>query len=138
MTNLAEAFADAQETAVRGSAGLRTAMGLTAVRFYDGDVPNNAALPYVVGGDDLVTETPNACGAEGEIFSTVEWWSKPEPNSNRQARAMGTALKAVLAANLTVTGHTVDEFEIQSEIYRTDPDGSTKGQLIIRYLTTST
>jgi hypothetical protein len=137
MADLAAGFHAAQEAALRGSAALKTAMGLTTARIYT-VVPKDVLLPYVLIGEDQVFyyKPPGGCPGEGEIFATVNWWSKPTVPDVTQSRAMGAAILAVLVASLTVTGHDVDDYELQDMTYATDPDGSTHGRAIFHYLTT--
>lgn len=136
MPSPADPFKIAQEAALRASAALATAMGGT-VRIYT-EVPTNAPLPYVVLGDDQVLlDTSSDCADEAEIFSTVGLWArKTPPDKGAQARAMGSAVVDALNIELTITGWTVDLAESQSESYSTDPDQSTKGVLVFRYLLT--
>lgn len=135
-TSPAAAFHATQEAALRGSAWLKSAMSLATARIYT-VVPANATMPYVVLGEDQVFSFDNGCGSEGEIFATVNWWSKPSPpDSGSQARAMGAAIIGVLDTALALVGHTVDVHEVDDETYVTDPDGSTHGRAVFHYLTT--
>jgi hypothetical protein len=135
MADLAAGFHAAQETALRGSAALKTAMGLPSARIYT-VVPKDVLLPYVLIGEDQVLYDQSGCAGEGEIFATVNWWSKPTVPDVTQSRAMGAAILTALVGALTISGHDVDEYELQDMTYATDPDGSTHGRAIFHYLTT--
>lgn len=135
MTSPAAPFHAAQEAALRASAALATAMGVLKVYTV---VPANATLPYLVIGDDTVVPEFGGCVEESEITATVSWWSKPAPPQPDQARTMGAAIINALATDLTLIGHVIDEYEVEAETYSTDPDGSTHGRAIFRYLLTET
>jgi hypothetical protein len=126
----------AKEAALRGSAALAAAMG-GQVRLYPAEVPPNAPLPYIVAGDDEILLENTDCAAEAEVVATVQWWSRTSPpDKGAQARAIGGAIVAALNAALTLAGWDVDEWEVQSESYSTDPDQSTRGRAVFRYLLT--
>lgn len=126
----------AYEAALRASTDLAIAMGGRA-RIY-ADVPEAAPLPYVVvGNDQILLDTSSDCGAEAEVVVTVALWSRTAPlDKGVQARAMGDAILDALLVELAVAGWAVDLFEVTSETYSTDPDQSTKGVLVFRYLLT--
>lgn len=126
----------AQEAALRTSSALAMAMG-PVLRLYT-EVQPDAKLPYVVlGNDQILIETNPGCADEAEVISTVTWWSRTSPTDKGvQARAMGSAIIDALNVQLTVAGWDVDEWEVQSEQYLTDPDLSTKGIAVIRHLLT--
>lgn len=136
MRSPAAAFDTAEEAALRASADLVQAMGLTQARIYT-EVPANAPTPYVVRGSHQVLIDDHDCAAEAEIFSTVTLWARTSPlDGGARARAMGAEIIAALLVKLTVAGWAVDEVELVSERYSTDPDQSTKGVIEIRYLLT--
>ena len=129
MTDLAVVFPVAQEAALRASSSLQTAMG-GQTRLYT-TLPEDAPLPYVVIGEDqFETDDDGICAGRGAIHATVNIWTKPDPPSNAQARAIGAAVKAVLADDLALDGHEIVEWFIELETYSTDPDGSSRGRLI--------
>jgi hypothetical protein len=135
MASLAQAFDAAEEAALRGSAGLATAMG-GLVRLYT-EVPEGAPLPYVVRGNVAIQIERSDCADEGEITSTIEWWSKVAiPDKGAQARAMGGAIVDALDAQLILTGHRIVEWSLEIEQYSTDPDQSTHGRAVFNYQTT--
>ena len=129
-------FKAAQETALRASAGLMSAMGLGTARIYT-EAPPNAVMPYVVIGEDqILLDQSSDCADEAEIISTVHVWSRVSPlDKGVQARAMGSAIIDDGLA-LTIAGWDVVESDLQSETYVTDPDQSTHGVLVLRYLLT--
>lgn len=136
MSSPKAAFSAAQDAALRGSAALATAMG-TGGKGILTEVPANQAPPYVVQGEIQVLLENDPCADEAEVFSTVHVWSRTSPlDHGAQAGAMGAAMIAALNAQLTLTGWTVDEWELQSEGYSTDPDQSTHGVLVFHYLLT--
>lgn len=138
MPSPATAFKAAQEAALRGSADLKTAMGLATARIYT-EAPTNAPVPYVVIGlDQVLIEQNEGCADEAEIFATVSWWSRVSPlDKGAQARAMGEAIVDALNLQLTITGWTVDVWELQQERYVTDPDQSTHGLAEFHYQLTA-
>jgi hypothetical protein len=138
MGTLAEAFSVGQEAMLRSSTALRAAMGLDKARIYNGPVPANAVLPYVVLGEDQILGDDIECAESAEIHSTVHVWSRPEPPTAAEAKRIGDTLIGLLKRPLVVGGYVVDEWQLESARYNTDPDGSTHGWLSFRYLITST
>lgn len=130
--SLAEAFHTAQEAALRASGALAALVGKKILTV----VPQGQTLPFVVIGEDQVLEDVEGCAGEGEVFSTVHVWSKPNPPQAESARAIGAAVIDALRAELTLTGFDVDLFELTSERYVTDADQSTHGIIDLHYLTT--
>lgn len=137
MSTLAEAFSAGQEAVLRAAPALATAMGLTTARLYT-VVPPDAPLPYVVLGDDQILGDDTDCAEGAEIFATVHVWAKPNPPSSALARQIGGALKTILTAAFAVAGYVLDDWTLETETYVTDPDGSTHGRLVFKYLVTST
>lgn len=132
MPSPAGPYKTAQEAALRASSALATAMG--TVRIYT-EVPADAKLPYIVLGNDQVLLENADCAMEAEVTSTVTAWSRTAPlDKGAQARAIGAAIIDALNLELTVPGWDVDEWEVQSEQYLTDPDQSTKLVLVVRHL----
>jgi hypothetical protein len=138
MPSPAAAFHAAEEAALRGSAALQQAMGAPAEPRIYVEVPAGVSLPYVVRGQHQVLIENDDCAAEAEVFATVTLWSRKKGALDQgvQARAMGAAIVDVLNVQLTLDGWDVDEWELQSETYSTDPDQSTKGVLVFHYLLT--
>lgn len=136
MTSPAAAFHETQDTVLRGSAALTAALGLVAARVLT-DVPPGQKPSYVVIGADQVLIENHDCAAEAEIFSTVDVWTRTNPlDKGAMARAAGAIIIDLLNAQLTVAGWMVDEWELTSERYVTDPDQSTHGILEFHYLLT--
>lgn len=126
-------FKTALEAALRGSAALATAAGGT-LRIYT-ERPVNAALPYIVIGDDQVQLENVECADEAEVFPTVHIWSRKTPlDKGAQARAMGSAVIDALNTQLTVAGWDVTLWGVESETYITDPDQSSHGIINFRHL----
>lgn len=126
----------AQEGALRASPALALAMELAIPRLYT-EVPAGAPLPYGVLGNDQIILDTSGCAVEAEITSTLTWWSRKSTlDKGAQARAMGAAIIDAVGGELTVAGWDVDDWEVQSESYSTDPDQSTKGVLVVRHLLT--
>lgn len=136
MGSPAGAFRSAVDALLTSSPGALSGI-VDVVRVYV-EVPANATLPYVLIGNDQVILTQNdGCADEAEIFSTVQWWSRTSPRDKGvQCRQMGSALVDALATDLTVSGWEVVEWECQSEEYSTDPDQSSRGRAVFRYLLT--
>lgn len=138
MPSPAAAFKDAQETALRDSGALQTAMGGT-IRLYV-EVPEKAPLPYVVIGQDEIDDLSDGCGEAHSIISTVQWWAAKVGASKGAdtVRAMGAAIIAALNTELTIAGHeTVLAIMEFPESYATDPDQSSRGRAAFRYETTA-
>jgi hypothetical protein len=136
MTSPAAAFHTAQEALLRASAPLAAAMGLAAPRILT-DVPVGQRPPYVVIGNDQVLLENGVCADEAEIFATVDIWTRTNGlDKSAQCRAVSAIVIGLLNAALTITGWTVDEYELQSELHRTDPDWSSHATLTFHYLLT--
>lgn len=140
MPSAIEAYAAAQEAALRASAALATAMALAGgkVNVFT-EVPANVKPPYVLIGErEAQLEQVPGCADEAELIATVQWWARKEPlDKGAQATAMGAAIVAALLAQLTLDGWDVDEWLIEQERYSTDPDQSTRGLAVFRYLLTA-
>lgn len=135
MAKPALAYKVAEEAALRGSAGLIAAMGLPQVRLYV-EVPENAPLPYVVHGQhEVQTEDYGDCGKAHEVVSTVQWWATTvgAVKGSDVVRAMGAEIVGVLMSEFAIDGYaTVLVEEEDSETYGTDPDGSSRGRVVVR------
>lgn len=137
MGSPAAAFKTAQESALRASIALKAAMALAEARIYT-EAPTNAVLPYnVIGDDQILLQGSPGCADEAELISTIRLWSRVKPlDGGQQARAMGAAIIDTLNLELTIPGWDVDDWEVLSESYSTDPDQSTRGIVVLRYLLT--
>ena len=140
MLSPAAAFNTAREDLIRNASGLAAAMGLAVVRLYV-EPEEDAPLPYILHGEDDIDVTgDDDCGHEAEVTATVKWWSKAKGtqalDKGAQARAIGAILVDVLVDDFAVTGWVIHEAELLSEGYSTDPDQSTRGRLVVRYLLT--
>lgn len=139
MSDPALGVLNAIDAALRASTALATAMGGT-VKVYSAP-PANAALPYVLIGQDQITGDDDECADASEIFAEIHLWSRAEPpgphGSASQARTMGAAVRAALKTELAIAGHDTDEWVFEGARYGTDPDGSTHGILNFKYLVTA-
>lgn len=133
MTDIAAAFATAQEAALRASDPLKTAMGLAKVRVYD-TRPTDGKLPYIQIGEDQLIDDSDECQDGTEINATVHVWTQPEPPSTGQARNMVAVIRSVLKP-LTIPGHDVVLAEFRDALFVTDPEGATHVVMSFRYLT---
>lgn len=139
MISPAAALIVGRETALRADATLAAAMG-GATRLYV-EIPDNAPLPYVQHGEDVISVSgDDDCGHEAEVSAVVQWWTAARAgqanDKQAAARAIGAALVGVLLEPFAVAGWVIVEAELQAETYSTDPDRSTRGRLIVRYLLT--
>lgn len=137
MADLATTFLAAEEAAVFASTDLLAALG--GPQIYTA-VPENAVPPYVVIGQHQVLETEgdDDCGGEGEVFASIDVWTRPAAltESAAEAREILGLIKPLVRTAFALTGHTVDLWAPVSETYVTDPDGSTHGRIETRYETT--
>lgn len=132
MAEFAELFAAGQKAALRGSAELKAAMGLTVSRIY-AEVPADAPLPYVVIGDDQVLPGLD----DPEIAFNVHVWAKtdgPNVKGSDRARAICGVVSSLFDAGLTLAGFDLVEHASDGATYTTDPDGSVHGICSFRYL----
>ena len=132
-------FKSSEEAALRASAGLKAAMGLTIVRVYI-EVPTNAPLPYVVVGAHEIDDLTDDCGAAHSIVSTVQWWTKAvgDFEGSDAVRKQGDAIADALFRPLDIPGHATVLWEMEEPArYGTDPDGSSRGRVVFRYETTA-
>lgn len=134
MPDVAWPFKAAQEAALRGSAALQAAVGQPRPKV-DTEPPANNKAPYVIIGNDTITPIRHeGCADEAEVTSEINWWSLPDPpDRGAQARAMGAAITGALGEAFAVEGWDVDEWEVETLRYVTDPDGSTHGTAVMTY-----
>lgn len=133
MGSPAEPFRAAEEAALRASAALQAAMGGDRVRYYT-EVPANAPLPYVVGGQHEIADDSGGCGRAHTIVSTLRWFG----TGADLVRKMGDAIIDALFVELAIAGHETILVEMETpEAYRTEPDGSSSGLVGFRYETSA-
>lgn len=130
--SLAAAFSSAQEAALRASTDLAAIVGKAIFTA----APPTKNLPYVLIGEDQVLEDASGCAGEGEVFATVNAWSRPEPPQANTVRNIAAAIIAALVTELMIDGFDCDLFEVQDQLYTTDPDGSSRARLVLHYLVT--
>lgn len=140
MNNPALAFKAAEFKTIRARPLLAEAMGLATPRIY-AEVPQSAVLPYVVHGQhEIDTEDHGGCGSTSDIVSTVQWWTKDigELKGSDVARLMGVEIIDGLLHDIDIVGYAVVLTAIEEpEFYSTDPDGSTRGRIVVRTEITS-
>lgn len=128
MSDPALAIQNAVETALRGSAALKSAMGLAVVRIYSMSAPVAAPYPFIVIGEDQVLDDSTPCSESSEIITTVHAWSRIDEDvtaSRAQAKTMAGIIRSVVKAVDTVTGFDVVLAEFEDARHLTDPDGLT-------------
>lgn len=138
MSDPSEAFLDGLEVALRASAPLKSAMGLTVARIYAGERPANAPYPYVLIGDDQVIGDDIGCADDSEIFATIHVYADSDASlkGSRRARRIAGVLRALLKDGFTIDGHEVVVAEFRDHFPVTDPNGVTHLVMTFRYETT--
>lgn len=135
MAKPALAYKQAEEATLRARPDLAIAMGLAQVRLYV-EVPQNAPLPYVVYGQHEVdTDDFGDCGQAHQVVSTVQWWTGDvgEIKGSDVVRLMGSEIFAALMGEMTIAGYATVLVEQEvPETYGTDPDGSSRGRVVVR------
>ena len=124
---------NAIEAALRASAALKTAMGLTTVRLYTLAGPVNAPFPHLTIGDDQILDDETVCAASSEANTTVHVWSRIDGEvgaSRAQAKAIAAVVRTVLNVPLTVAGFQTTEWQFQSARHLTDPDKRTAHSVV--------
>lgn len=136
MSDPSEPFLDALEATLRGSTGLATAMGLAAPRIYT-ERPTDAAMPYVLIGDDQVIGEDNGCADDSEIFATLHVYARTDATlkGSRRARRIAGVLRSLLKDGFDIDGHRIVVPEFQDHRPLTDPNGSTHVVMTFRYQT---
>jgi hypothetical protein len=133
MSDPALALQNAVEVALRGSATLKTAMGLQTVRLYTMSAPVNAPYPYVIIGEDQVLDDATECADSSEAITTVHAWSRVGADvsaSRAQAKAMAGAIRTILKNLSDVTGFDVVLADFESARHLTDPDSLTAHSVV--------
>lgn len=140
MANPALAYKTAEEAALRARPDLAAAMGLQLVRLYV-EVPENAPLPYVVYGQhEVQTDDYGECGQAHEVVTTVQWWTGDvgQVKGSDVVRMMGAEIFAALMGDMAIDGFATVLVEQEvPETYSTDPDGSSRGRVVVRREITS-
>lgn len=137
MSSPGVALIASQQTALKASADLVTALGLKpgAKARVLTDIPTDAAAPYVLLGDgDVEVDESDECQAAVEIVSQIGAWLKPDPPDATRVRDVVAAIKAAIFCALSLNGFTVVEWTGWTVRYLTDPDGSSHAAISVRYL----
>lgn len=133
MSDPSEALQDAIEAALRASPALLAAMGGDRVRLYTLSAPAGATYPYVVIGEDQISDDATACAASSEAFTTVHAWARPDgavQDARIQAKRMAAAVRDALVALPGVAGFDLVLAEFETTRHLTDPDGLTAHSVI--------
>ena len=103
---------------------------LIAGRVYD-RVPSPATFPYVVVGDDQVSQAHAQC-LEGstEVFSSLHAWSR-EVGKVEAKKIAGAVVTALNGAPLALTGYRLVLIEHDNTQHLGDPDGITSHSVIV-------
>lgn len=133
MSDPAVALQNAMEVALRASAALKAAMGLSTVRLYTMSAPTGASFPYVVIGEDQILDDSTECLESSEAITTVHVWSRVDGDvaaSRTQAKAMAGAVRSELKALSGVSGFVVTLADFEASRHLTDPDGLTSHAVV--------
>lgn len=136
MSDPSEAIQNAIESALRGSAAVKSAMGLTTVRLYTliapVDAAGNAPFPHIIIGEDQIIGDDIECGAASEVAVTVHVYARAAtPAATRlQAKAIAGAVRTVLTAKLTLVGHEMIDWTYETTRHLKDPDGLTAHSVV--------
>jgi hypothetical protein len=123
---------NAVEAALRASAAVKSAMGLATVRLYTLSAPVNAPFPHLIIGEDQIVGDDSDCGQASDVAVTIHVYSRTDtPAATRlQAKAIAAAVRQVLTAELTVTGHRVIDWQFETTRHLKDPDGLTAHSVV--------
>lgn len=133
MSDPAMPLQNAIEAALRGSADLKTAMGLASVRLYTMSAPTNAPFPHVVIGEDHILDDSHECSESSEVITTVHAWSRVDEDvtaTRAQAKSMAAAIRSAIKDIDTVTRFSVTLVDFEATRHLTDPDGLTAHAVI--------
>lgn len=136
MSDPSEAIQNAIEAALRGSAAVKVAMGLASARVYTliapVDATGNALFPHIIIGEDQIIGDDIECGEASDVAVTVHVYARAAtPAATRlQAKAIAGAVRAALAAKLTLVGHEMIDWTYETTRHLTDPDGLTAHSVV--------
>ncbi|HSZ73802.1 MAG TPA: DUF3168 domain-containing protein [Rhizomicrobium sp.] len=92
-------------------------------RIFDA-VPREAAFPYVIVGDDQVSDWSTATESGSEHLIAIHVWSRA--GGRKEAKAIADVVRARLdGAALTLTGQTLIDILYQGEETARETDGET-------------
>lgn len=96
---------------------------LAGARIYD-DVPGDAAMPYVVIGEDQESDWSTATETGSQHMLSIHVWSRAA--GHKEAKLLCDAVRAVLdGAALAVSGTTLIDLRYQATQYARQSDGRT-------------
>jgi hypothetical protein len=133
MSDPSVALQNAVETALRGSATLKSAMGLAVVRLYTMAAPVNAPFPYVLIGEDQVMDDSTECAESSEVITTVHVRSRVADDvaaSRIQAKSIAGVVRSTIKGLSAVTGFDVVLADFETTRHLIDPDGLTAHSVV--------
>lgn len=133
MSDPALPLQEAIENALRGSADLKDAMGLTAVRLYTMTAPNEAPFPYLIIGEDQVLDDSTECVESSEVITTVHVFSRVKEGvatSRQEAKRIAGLVRSILKGLPSVEGFDIVLADFESARHLTDEDGLTAHAVI--------
>jgi hypothetical protein len=96
---------------------------LAGTRVFD-DVPGDAAMPYVVIGEDRESDWSTATESGSEHILSLHVWSRA--SGHKEAKLLCDAVRAALdGAALAVSGATLIDIRYQATQYSRESDGRT-------------
>lgn len=140
MSNIATALRTASEAAARASAFVIAAFAPSNVRLYPLAAPTNPTFPYVVFQVEIIGDDTE-CAESSEAYLVADVYAREATYAASVAKAedISGALRKAWTAQLTLTGHVVDEWGFESDRPIGDPDVLTEHRNVRhRYLTTAT
>jgi len=109
-------------TALSADTNIKSVLGNPA-RIYD-EVPREAAMPYLVIGDDKQSDWSTSTDTGAEHVLTLHVWSRAR--GRKESKTIAEAVRAALDdANLSLTGHTLIDIKHQSQEFLRQTDGQT-------------
>lgn len=131
------ALQDAIEAALRGSADLSELMG-DRIRVYSSGAPQDAPMPLIEIGDDVVVGDETECSASSEVTCDIRVWALDDndvANSRRQAKQIAGVVRGLVQSIAHVAGFHVVLAEFQNARHRVDGDARTaQAVLTFRFL----
>lgn len=122
MSSASWALQTAIFAALAADAGIKAVLG-DPPRVYD-EVPRNAAMPYLVIGDDKETDWNTSTDTGTEHALILHVWSRAR--GRKESKAIADAIRTALDdANLAPPGHTLIGIKYQSAEFLRQTDGQT-------------
>ena len=105
-------------------AALLADSGVAALAGIYDDVPDDAAMPYVVIGEDRESDWSTTTESGSQHILSIHVWSRAA--GHREAKLLCDAVRAALdGAALTVSGATLIDIRYQATQYSRESDGRT-------------